>query len=204
MRFIRDFLDDVIPNELKKLDLGKAAAITGTALLGYKYGPAVYNQLKNFVGSPSQVIELSKYGMGTKDYTKPATGMFAVADNLKKYSDNPLIKFGQGMVGTTINKKGERVPDANDEYIAQLKALNERYTGNRFNQMTNTGSFTATVASNPGFNNNRVRESLVNMASYMNDLVDNGRIDSSALYAEGTRGTTIKVGGSNLKKNLRV
>ena len=43
MRFIRDFLDDVIPNELKKLDLGKAAAITGTALLGYKYGPAVYN-----------------------------------------------------------------------------------------------------------------------------------------------------------------
>ena len=204
MRFIRDFLDDVIPNELKKLDLGKAAAIAGTALLGYKYGPGVYNQLKNFVGSPSQVIKLSEYGMGTKDYTKPATGMFAVADSLKKYSDNPLIKFGQGMVGTTINKKGERVPDANDEYIAQLKALNERYTGNRFNQITNTGNFTATVASNPGFNNNRVRESLVNMASYMNDLVDNGRIDSSALYAEGTRGTTIKVGSSNLKKNLRV
>ena len=40
------------------------------------------------------------------------------------------------------------------------------------------------------------------MAAYMQDLADNGRIDSSALYAEGPRGTTVKVGSAGLK-NLR-
>ena len=54
-----------------------------------------------------------------------------------------------------------------------------------------------------GFSNNRVRESLINMSAYMNDLADNGRIDSSALYAEGPKGTTIKVGSSALK-TLRI
>ena len=42
------------------------------------------------------------------------------------------------------------------------------------------------------------QQSLGNMAQYMADLQDNGKIDSSALYAEGPKGTTIKVGGSRL------
>ena len=33
----------------------------------------------------------------------------------------------------------------------------------------------------------------------MADLQDNGRIDSSALYTEGPKGTTIKLSSSNLK-----
>ena len=200
---LRNFLDNIIPNELKRINLGKAAAIAGSAYLGYKYGPTVYNTLKGFVGSPSEVIKLSEYGMGTRDYTKPATGMFAIADSLKKYSDNPLVKFGKGLTGTTLNKDGTESKEQNDAYLAQLRAINERYTTNRYSQIsTNVGTFTPTV-STAGFNNTRVKESLINMSAYMNDLADNGRIDSSALYAEGPKGTTIKVGSSALK-TLRI
>ena len=193
---LRNFLDDIIPNELKKINLGKAAAIAGSAYLGYKYGPTVYNTLKGFVGRPEQLNM-------PFDQKAPATGMFKLAETFKKYSDNPLVKFGKGLTGTTLNKDGTESKQESDEYLAQLQAINERYTSNRYSQIgTNVGNFTST-ASTAGFNNNRVRESLINMSAYMNDLADNGRIDSSALYAEGPKGTTIKVGSSALK-TLRI
>ena len=202
MRFIRDFLDDVIPNELKNSNIAKAAALVGTSYLGFKYAPAAYRAAKEFIGSPSKVIELSEYGMGTRDYTKPATGMYAIADKFQKYSDNPLVKFGKGMVGTKI-KDGQETQASGDEYLAQLKALNERYSANPYSQAPiPSGNFSTSQIRSPGFSNTRVQEGLMNMAAYMQDLADNGRIDSSALYAEGPRGTTVKVGSAGLK-NLR-
>ena len=194
---LRNFLDDIIPNELKKINLGKAAAIAGSAYLGYKYGPTFYNTLKGFVGRPEQLNM-------PFDQKSPATGMFKLAETFKKYSDNPIVKFGKGLTGTTLNKDGTESKEQNDAYLAQLRAINERYTTNRYSQIsTNVGTFTPTAVSTAGFNNTRVRESLINMSAYMNDLADNGRIDSSALYAEGPKGTTIKVGSSALK-TLRI
>ena len=195
MRFIRDFLDDVIPNELKNSNIAKAAALVGTSYLGFKYAPAAYRAAKEFIGTPERLNM-------PFDQVSPATGMYAIADKFQKYSDNPLVKFGKGRVGTKI-KGGQETQASGDEYLAQLKALNERYSANPYSQAPiPSGNFSASQIRSPGFSNTRVQEGLMNMAAYMQDLADNGRIDSSALYAEGPRGTTVKVGSAGLK-NLR-
>ena len=195
MRFIRDFLDDVIPNELKNSNIAKAAALVGTSYLGFKYAPAAYRAAKEFIGTPKRLNM-------PFDQVSPATGMYAIADKFQKYSDNPLVKFGKGMVGTKI-KGGQETQASGDEYLAQLKALNERYSANPYSQAPiPSGNFSTSQIRSPGFSNTRVQEGLMNMAAYMQDLADNGRIDSSALYAEGPRGTTVKVGSAGLK-NLR-
>ena len=194
---LRNFLDDIIPNELKKSNLAKIALGAGAVYAGFKFGPSVYNAAKQFIGRPEQLNM-------PFDQKSPATGMFKLAETFKKYSDNPIVKFGKGLTGTTLNKDGTESKEQNDAYLAQLREINERYTTNRYSQIsTNVGTFTPTAVSTAGFNNTRVRESLINMSAYMNDLADNGRIDSSALYAEGPKGTTIKVGCSALK-TLRI
>ena len=60
-------------------------------------------------------------------------------------------------------------------------------------RLQDVGTFQASRAAVPGFRNPQVNESLNLMAYFMQDLQDNGRIDSSALYSESTRGTTIKL-----------
>ena len=186
---LRNFLDDIIPNELKKSNLAKIALGAGAVYAGFKFGPSVYNAAKQFIGRPEQLNM-------PFDQKSPATGMFKMAQNLKKYSDNPLVKFGQGFIG---KGRADEQPD-NSTYLAEMKALNERYTTNPYSQApVPVGTFTSTTAS-AGFNNMRVQEGLINLASYMKDLQDNGRIDSSALYAEGTRGTTLKVGAGSPKQ----
>jgi hypothetical protein len=153
---LRNFLDDIIPNELKKSNLAKIALGAGAVYAGFKFGPSVYNAAKQFIGRPEQL-------------------------------------------NMPFDQKSDEQPD-NSTYLAEMKALNERYTTNPYSQApVPVGTFTSTTAS-AGFNNMRVQEGLINLASYMKDLQDNGRIDSSALYAEGTRGTTLKVGAGSLKQ----
>ena len=187
---IKSFLDNIIPNELKG-NLGKIAAIAGASYLGYK--GLTSDTMKGFIGKPSMMNM-------PFDQKSSATGVYKFAETFNKYKDNPLVKFGKGMIGTSVGKDGQ--PDTkaeNDMYMAQMRALESRYTSNKFSgSPVNSGNFQASAVVSPGFANNRVQESLGNMAQYMADLQDNGRIDSSALYAEGPKGTTIKVGGSRL------
>jgi|DEB0MinimDraft_6_1074348.scaffolds.fasta_scaffold00226_8 hypothetical protein len=190
---LRDFLDDIIPNELKG-SLGKVAALGASAYFGYKYAPTVYKAAKEVIGQP---------GVGAAvDSGQQATGMFALAEKFKKYSDNPLVKFGKGVVGQTYLGKGKGYEEDTQgaQYLANLQALNARYTGNKFSSVTpGVGVFQTTQVRNPGFENARVQQGLLNMNNFMADLMDNGRIDSSSLYAEGPRGTTVKVGSAGLK-----
>jgi|GEM_PF-4848619 len=199
---LNDWLSNIIPNELKG-NLGKIAAIGAATYFGYKglkYGlPKTSEYL---FGTPVQGFTRG-YISGTKG--KIGSGGFmetmsTIGETFDKYKDNPLVKFGKGMVGTTIDSKtGEQTKAENDMYLANMRALETRYTSNKFSgSPVHSGQFQATRISSPGFSNNRVQESLGNMAAYMADLQDNGRIDSSALYAEGPKGTTIKLSSSNL------
>ena len=194
---LKKFLDNIIPNELKG-NLGKIALAAGMGYAGFKYGPKASEFL----------FGAAEKGF-TRGYTKATKGfigsggflntMSNIGSKLGEYKDNPLIKFGKGMVGTTFDKEGKSKAAENDMYLQQMRALEARYTANKFSSAPiQAGSFQAAPMSYPGFNNSRVQQSLSSMAQYMADLQDNGRIDSSALYAEGPRGATIKVGGSNL------
>lgn len=192
---LKSFLDNIIPNELKG-NLGKIAAIAAAGYTGYKYLPkaseflfgAAEQGTKGFIGSGGFLNTMSNVG-----------------STIDKYKDNPLIKFGKGMVGTTIGKDGTDQKAEADMYLAQMRAIESRYTSNKFSgSPINAGNFTSAQVSSPGFNNTRVQQSLGNMAAYMADLQDNGRIDSSALYAEGPKGTTIKIGSSSLSSLKQV
>ena len=187
---LKSFLDNIIPNELKG-NLGKIAAIAGASYLGYK--GLTSDTMKGFIGKPSMMNM-------PFDQKSSATGVYKFAETFNKYKDNPLVKFGKGLTGTTVGKGGQ--PDTkaeNDMYMAQMRALESRYTSNKFSgSPISAGNFQASAVASPGFSNSRVQQSLGSMAQYMADLQDNGRIDSSALYAEGPKGTTIKVGGSKL------
>ena len=194
---LKKFLDNIIPNELKG-NLGKIALAAGMGYAGFKYGP----KASEFLFGAAEKGFTRGYTAGTKGFIGSGgflNTMSNIGSKLDEYKDNPLIKFGKGMVGTTIDKDGKEKKAENDMYLQQMRALEARYTANKFSSAPiQAGSFQAAPMSYPGFNNSRVQQSLSSMAQYMADLQDNGRIDSSALYAEGPKGTTIKVGGSSL------
>ena len=200
---LKSFLDNIIPNELKG-NLGKIALAAGMGYAGFKAGQYAPKASEFLFGAAEQGFTRGAIP-GTKGFIPGTSGGFmntvsSIGSTFDKYKDNPLVKFGKGIVGTTVGKDGQ--PDTkaeNDMYMTQMRALESRYTSNKFSgSPINAGNFQASAVASPGFANSRVQESLGNMAQYMADLQDNGRIDSSALYAEGPKGTTIKVGGSRL------
>ena len=188
---LNDWLSNIIPNELKG-NLGTIAAAAGAAYFGYKGLKYGYPKVQSFIGN----VQSADFGGPASQYGKEGKGMLGF---MQKHKDSPLVKFGKGMVGTTIGKKGKETKAENDMYLANMRALETRYTSNKFSgSPVSAGQFQSTRIQSPGFSNNRVQESLSSMAAYMADLQDNGRIDSSALYAEGPKGTTIKIGSSKL------
>ena len=197
---LNDWLSNIIPNELKG-NLGKIALAAGAAYYGYKglkYG--VPKTSEYLFGTPGMTA--APYASGTKGVISSGgfmETMSTIGETFDKYKEHPLVKFGKGMVGTTVGKDGKDQKAENDMYLANMRALETRYTSNKFSgSPVSAGQFQSTRIQSPGFSNNRVQESLSSMAAYMADLQDNGRIDSSALYAEGPKGTTIKIGSSKL------
>ena len=187
---LKSWLDDEIPNELKGT-VGKIAAVAGAAYLGYKYAPSMYSAAKGFIGQPSG------FEGPASQYAKKATGMYGVVD---KYKDTKLGKFvsgfGQQVAGKAL--KGESEAEARARFEAEQARINKMMMAKQYNipggtRLQDVGTFQASRAAVPGFRNPQVNESLNLMAYFMQDLQDNGRIDSSALYAESTRGTTIKL-----------
>ena len=185
---LKDFFDDIIPNELKG-NLGKVAAAGAAAYLGYKYAPSVVNAAKGFIGQPAM----------TAAPFAPATGMY-------KYKDTALGKFvsgfGQQVAGQSL--KGETSAEVQARYAAQNKAMAEAIKSRSYSTPSasstyNVGTFQATRTA-PGFQNPHVNESLNLVSYFMRDLNDNGRIDSSALYAEAPRGVTIGLPSSKSMK----
>ena len=189
---LKSWLDDVIPNELKGT-VGKIAAVAGAAYLGYKYAPSMYSAAKGFIGQPAHQLPGFPGGLGMEK----ATGMYGVVETYKDTNLGKFVKgFGQSVAGKAL--KGESEAEARARFEAEQARINKMMMAKQYNipggtRLQDVGTFQASRAAVPGFRNPQVNESLNLMAYFMQDLQDNGRIDSSALYAESTRGTTIKL-----------
>jgi len=190
---LRNWLDDVIPNELKG-NLGKIAAIGTAAYFGYKgvqqYAPQVTSAVKGFIGQPS-ITKAPNFQEGT--------GIRGFVSNMQsKYPKTmDFVKgFGQQVAG--VAGKGETESESRRRFAEEQERINRAIMTAQYSRPTgvglqNVGTFQASQVASPGFNNSHVQESLNMVAYFMQDLRDNGRIDSSALYAEQTRGTTISL-----------
>ena len=197
---LKSFLDNIIPNELKG-NAGKILGVATAGYLGYKYAPNIYSAAKNFIGQPAKQLPGYPGGLGME----PATGMFALAEKYKDTKAGKFVKgFGKQIAGKAM--EGESDADARARYEAERARMeaairNRNYGMPRISQPPSVGNFSVSQARVPGFNNSRVNESLNLMSYFMQDLNDNGRIDSSALHAEGSRGTTIRTASA---KNLQI
>jgi hypothetical protein len=198
---LKSFLDNIIPNELKG-NAGKILGLATAGYLGYKYAPNIYSSAKNFIGTTGNDAFLGKGGKG--NIVKPS-GMLGFID---KYSDTKAGKFVKGFGKQIAGKamEGESDSDARARYEAERARMeaairSRNYGMPSISQSPSVGNFSVSQARVPGFNNSRVNESLNLMSYFMQDLNDNGRIDSSALHAEGSRGTTIRTASA---KNLQI
>ena len=192
---LRDWLSDVIPNELKG-NLGKIAAVGTAAYFGYKYAPQAITAAKGFLGQPA---------MTTAPYAK-GTGLRGFVSNIATNYPNTakFVKgFGEQVAGQAL--KGETAADVQARYAAQNKAMANAIKSRNYNipgnvSLQNVGNFQTSRAQVPGFQNPHVNESLNLVSYFMQDLNDNGRIDSSALYAEAPRGVTIGLSSAKSMK----
>ena len=112
--------------------------------------------------------------------------------------------FGKQLTGKAL--EGESDAEARARHEAERARMeaairSRNYGMPSIRQSPSVGNFSVSQARVPGFNNSRVNESLNLMSYFMQDLNDNGRIDSSALHAEGSRGTTIRTASA---KNLQI
>ena len=194
---LRDFFDDIIPNELKG-NLGKIAAIGATAYLGYKYAPTAISAAKSFIGQPAMTGVPYAKGTGLRGFVGSLSAKYPTASKFVK-------GFGQHMAGQ-IGKEGDQsAAEIQARYEAQSKAMAEAMRSRSYNvpsgvPMQTVGTFQSSRAQVPGFKNPHVNESLNMMSYFMQDLNDNGKIDSSALYAEAPRGVTIGLPSSKSMK----
>ena len=190
---LKDFFDDVIPNELKG-NLGAALGLGTAAYFGYKYSPNIQKAVSGFIGTRGSPGFYGKGGAG--NITAPS-GVMGFVD---KYEDTKLGKFvkgfGKEIAGKAIS--GSQGPSESDVMAQRIKTRD--YSVPNIPSSYNVGSYQATRASVPGFTNPNVNESLNLMSYFMQDLNDNGRIDSSALYAEAPRGVTIALSSPKTMK----
>lgn len=189
---LKDFFDDVIPNELKG-NLGAALGLGTAAYFGYKYSPTVQKAVSGFIGTKGSPGFYGKGGAG--NITVPS-GVMGFVD---KYEDTKLGKFvkgfGKEIAGKAISGQGK-----SDSDIMAERMRTRDYSVPNIPSTYSVGSYQATQAAVPGFNNPNVNESLNLMSYFMQDLNDNGRIDSSALYAEAPRGVTIALSSPKTMK----
>ena len=192
---LKDFFDDIIPNELKG-NLGKIAAAGTAAYFGYKYAPKAITAAKSFIGQPAM----------TGAPFAPATGLRGfVSDMATKYpTATKFVKgFGQQVAGQAF--KGESEEEARKRFASEQARINQLMTTKQYSVPNVTssyqvGNYQSSRAQVPGFNNAHVNESLNLMSYFMQDLNDNGRIDSSALYAEGPKGAPIGLSSAKSMK----
>ena len=197
---LKDFFDDIIPNELKG-NIGKIAAAGAAAYFGYK-------GIKSFT-SPTGFLSTTMSAPGATGMTQYASGFDRLKGFVQSKADTPLGKFASGFgkqIAGQIGDKGDQAAaEIQARYEAQSKAMADAMRSRSYNvpsgvPMQTVGNFQASRAQVPGFKNPHVNESLNMMSYFMQDLNDNGRIDSSALYAEAPRGVTIGLPSSKSMK----
>tara|TARA_R100001460_G_scaffold87593_1_gene129022 strand:+ start:1025 stop:1615 length:591 start_codon:yes stop_codon:yes gene_type:complete len=190
---LKDFFDDIIPNELKG-SLGTALGVGTAAYFGYKYSPQIKDAVSGFIGTEGSPGFFGKGGAG--NITAPS----GVKGFIQKNKDTPLGKFVSGFGKQVAGKAISGGQSPSDSEVMAQRIKTRDYSVPNIPASYNVGSYQATRASVPGFNNPNVNDSLNLMSYFMQDLRDNGRIDSSALYAEAPRGVTIALSSPKTMK----
>ena len=198
---LKSWLDDVIPNELKG-NLGKIAAVAGAAYLGYK-GYKSFTSPTGFLSTTAAGPPGTGMTHSMSGYERLKTGIDVLQTKYPKTSEF-ISGFGEQVAGKAL--KGESKEEARARFAAEQERINKMIRTKQYNRPTgvglqDVGTFQSSQVGTPGFNNSHVQESLNMVAYFMQDLRDNGRIDSSALYAEKARGTTI---GLPTSKSLKM
>ena len=113
---LKDFFDDVIPNELKG-NLGAALGLGTAAYFGYKYSPNIQKAVSGFIGTRGSPGFYGKGGAG--NITAPS-GVMGFVD---KYEDTKLGKFvkgfGKEIAGKAIS--GSQGPSESDVMAQRIK-----------------------------------------------------------------------------------
>tara|TARA_Y100000310_G_scaffold164791_1_gene164551 strand:+ start:1459 stop:2076 length:618 start_codon:yes stop_codon:yes gene_type:complete len=191
---LKNWLKKVIPDEWSVTDIMAGAS---AAYLGYKGVTGGYSAAKSFT-SPTGFLSTTTSAPGAPGMTQYTSGFDRLKGFVQSKGDTELGKFvkgfGQQVAGKAL--EGESEADAKKRFAEEQARINQMMKTKQYNipsgvPLQTVGAFKSTRAQVPGFKNPHVNESLNMMAYFMQDLNDNGRIDSSALYAEAPRGVTI-------------
>ena len=217
---LKDFFDDVIPNEIKKFaksDIGKAALAGAAIYAGVKYAPTASKALfgtaevggkggsltgylpetKGFMGSGGFKQTMgSVFGMEKYGYDK---GIFGRMTEQKGGFLGGAGKFIKGMGTDTVSKMlGYSDVKPPSTMAAQVKGIDtSRYKGKYSGATAGLGNYRSTTSAAPGFKNDSTQTALANVMKYWNDVAM-GNIPSVSYTVAGPSGVTIDVGSTKL------
>jgi len=209
---LKDFFDDVIPNEIKKFagsSAGKVLLGGTAAYLGVKYAPSASRALFG-ASIPQFDIQDVPYGI------KQTSGLFGTGgfkQTMGSVFGMPEYGYDKGILGRWAEKKGGFL-EGTSKFIegmgkdklsgmlgyekgtaptmaSQIKSINVN-RGVKPDTSATIGSYTSSKTAAPGFNNNSVQSAMSNIMQYYNDIAL-GRIPSTSYTVEGTKGTTISI-----------
>lgn len=180
---IKGFIDDIIPNEIKKNDAAKAI------LLGTAFGASYFKpQIKD-------VYETVTGGDGLsgifRQYNKK--GEIEKAGFLGRYfgDTSKITKFARG-VSTAVGAL-DKSETSKDTYLTNIQSAgySAKVPVGKYGSY-NVGAFRAQETPSVGFNNRTIQTALTNVAQYY-DSVARGTIPTSAYTVEGPRGTKVRL-----------
>jgi len=214
---LKDFFDDIIPNEIKQFaqtTAGKVILGAGAGYIGYKAAPIASKYLfgtaeklnlpfdqkvsatKGLISSGGFKQTMgSVFGMEKYGYDK---GILGRLGEEKGGFLGTATKFVKGMGEDKLGSMLGYDPDKTETMatkISNLKTKNKVGTGGSSVAM---GNYTATKTNSAGFNNASTQSAMANIMKYYNDIA-NGRIPSESYTVEGTKGTTIGIPSGSTK-----
>lgn len=214
MGSLKDFFDDIIPNEIKDFantPAGKVILGGTAAYLGVKYAPSANRAL---FGTPMKVLESgTEAGTWTVGQTSGLLGTGGFRETVKSTFGIGDKYGGKGVLGRMAEEKGGFLGGASkfikgmgEDKLSGMMGYESGTAPTMASQIqsvsttrgvkgqtgTAVGSYGVTKTGTPGFNNSSVQSAMANIVKYYNDIAM-GRIPSESYSIESTRGTTIGI-----------
>jgi len=206
---LKDFFDDIIPNEIKEFaqtTAGKAILGATAAYVGYKSAPKASKYLfgtaekgytkgytlatEGLIGSGGFKQTMgSVFGMEKYGYDK---GILGRLGEDKGGFLGTATKFAKGMGQDKLGSMLGYDPDKTETMATKISNLKTKNKAGTTGSSVAMGSYTATKTNSSGFNNASTQSAMANIMKYYNDIA-NGKIPSDAYRVEGTKGTTISL-----------
>jgi len=208
---LKDFFDDIIPNEIKdfaKTTAGKAVLGAAIGYAGYKTAPKASKYLfgtaeklnmpfdqkalatKGLISSGGFKQTMgSVFGMEKYGYDK---GILGRLGEEKGGFLGTATKFAKGMGEDKLGSMLGYDPTKTETMATKISNLKTKNKAGTTGSSVAMGSYTATKTNSAGFNNASTQSAMANIMKYYNDIA-NGKIPSDAYRVEGTKGTTISL-----------